>query len=43
MSQPSKQTITKDILCNISRSKGKRKIKFGQVLEFNKMNIFQNK
>ena len=38
--QPGKQTITVHILSNISRSKGNQTIKFGQLIEYNKRNIF---
>ena len=40
MSQPGKQTITIHILRNISRSKRKKTMEFGQVIEYNKINIF---
>ena len=43
MSQPGQQTITIHILPNISRSKGKQAMKFGQVIEDNKRNIFLQK
>ena len=39
-SQPSLQTIVIHILPNISESKGKQTIKFGQLIEYNKRNIF---
>ena len=42
-SQLGKQTITKQILTNISRSKGKQTIKFGQLIEYNMRNIFLKK
>ena len=38
-SQPGYQTSTIHILPNISRSKGKQSMKFGQVIEYNKRNI----
>ena len=43
MSQPGKQTITIHILPNISRSKRKKTMEFGQVIEYNKRNIFPKK
>ena len=42
-SQSGQQTITIHILPNISRSKGYQAIKFGQVIEDNKRNIFLQK
>ena len=39
-SQPGQHTITVHILPNISRSKGNQTMKFGQVMEDNKRNIF---
>ena len=39
-SQPGYQTITINILFNFSRSKGNQTIKFGQLIEHNKINIF---
>ena len=42
-SQPGKQTITIDILPNISRNKGNPIMKFGQLMEYNKKNIFLQK
>ena len=42
-SQPGLQTITIHILPNISQSEGKQKIKFGQIIEYNKKNIFPQK
>ena len=39
-SQPDQQTITIYISSNISRSKGNQGMKFGQVIEDNKKNIF---
>ena len=42
-SQPGKQTITIHKLLNISRSKGIQTMKFGQVIEYNMINIFLEK
>ena len=42
-SQPGQQTIAIHILTNISQSKGKQTIKFGQLIEYNKRNIFLQK
>ena len=42
-SQPSQQTIVIRILTNISQSKGKQTMKFGQLIEYNKRNIFLQK
>ena len=42
-SQPGPETIAIHILPNISRSKGNQAIKFGQVIEDNKTNIFLKK
>ena len=42
-SQPGKQTTTIYILLNISRSKGKQTMKFGQLIEYNVKNIFFKK
>ena len=39
-SQPGKQTITINILPNISSSKDKKAMKFGQFIECNMRNIF---
>ena len=39
-SQPGSQTIAIHILINISRSKGNKTIKFGQLIEYNTRNIF---
>ena len=39
-SQPGQQTITIHIFPNISRSKGNQAVKFGQVIEDKKRNIF---
>ena len=40
MSQPGLQTVTIHILPNISQSKGKQTMEFGQVIEHNNRNIF---
>ena len=42
-SQPGLQTIAKHILLNISQSKGNQTTKFGQLIEYNKINIFLQK
>ena len=42
-SQPGLQTIAIDILLNISQSKEKQTMKFGQLIEYNKRNIFLQK
>ena len=42
-SQPGQETISIHILPNISRGKGEQVIKFGQVIENNKTNIFLQK
>ena len=42
-SQRGLQTISIHILRNISQSKGNQTIKFGQLLEYNKINIFLQK
>ena len=42
-SQPSKQTIAIHILTNISPSKGNQTMKLGQLIEYNKRNIFLQK
>ena len=42
-SQPGQQTVTIRILPNISRSKGNQTMKFGQLIEYNKGNIFIQK
>ena len=39
-SQPGLQTISINILPNISQSKGNLKMEFGQLIEYNKRNIF---
>ena len=43
MSQPVEQIITSHMLPNISRSKGNQEMKFGQLIEHNKRNIFYQK
>ena len=40
MSQPGLQTIAIQILSNISQSKGNQTMKFGQLIEYSKGNIF---
>ena len=42
-SQPGLQTIAIHILPNISQSKGNQAIKFGQLIEHNRRNIFLQK
>ena len=42
-SQPGSQTITIHILPDISQSKGNQTMKFGQLIEYNKRNIFLQK
>ena len=42
-SQPGWQTIAIHILLNISQSKGNQTIKFGELIEYNKRNIFPQK
>ena len=42
-SQPGLKTIAIQILPNISQSKGNQKMKFGQLIEHNKINIFLQK
>ena len=42
-SQPGWQTIAIHVLPNISQSKGKQTMKFGQLLEYDKRNIFLQK
>ena len=42
-SQPGQQTIKNHTLRNISPSKGKQAMKFGQLTEYNKRNIFLEK
>ena len=43
MSQPGQQTIAVHILLNTSRSKGNQTMKFDQLIEYNKRNIFVEK
>ena len=43
MSQPGKQITAIHILSNISRSKGNQAMKLGQLIEYNKRNIFLQK
>ena len=43
MQQPGLQTITMHILPNISESTGNQTMKFGQLIEYNKRNIFVQK
>ena len=42
-SQPILQTIAIHILSNISQSKGNKTMKLGQLIEYNKRNIFLQK
>ena len=42
-SKPSLQTIAIHILPNISQSKGNQTMKFGQLMEYKKINIFLQK
>ena len=42
-SQPGLQTISIHILPNISQGKGNQKMEFGQLIEYNKRNIFVQK
>ena len=42
-SQPRLQTIPMHVLPNISQSKGNQTMKFGQLMEHNKINIFLQK
>ena len=42
-SQPGSQTIPIHILPDISQSKGNQTMKFGQLIEYNKRNIFLQK
>ena len=42
-SQPGLQTVAIHILPNISQSKDKQTMKFGQLIEYNKRNIFLQK
>ena len=41
--QPGKQKIATHMLPSISRSKGNRKMKFAQLIEYNMRNIFLEK
>ena len=43
MPQLGYQLITKLILTNISKSKGNQTMKFGQLIEYSKKNIFSSK
>ena len=43
MPQPGLQTIAMHILPNISESTGNQTMKFGQLIEYNKINIFLEK
>ena len=40
MSQPEKQTFLIQILPNISRNKGNQAMKFGQLIEYDMLNVF---
>ena len=42
-SQPGLQTIVIHMLTNISQSKGNQNVRFGQLIEYNKRNIFLQK
>ena len=42
-SQPGWQTIAIDILPNISRSNDNQAMKFGQLIEYNEINVFPQK
>ena len=42
-SQPSLQTNAIHILPNVSQSKGSQTMKFGELMEYNKRNIFLQK
>ena len=42
-SQPGSQTIAIHLLADISQSKGNQTMKFGQLIEYNKRNIFLQK
>ena len=42
-SQPGLQTTAIQIMANISKSKGNQSMKFGQLIEYNKRNIFFQK
>ena len=43
MLQPGQQAITIHIMPNISRGKGNQALTFGQLIEYNKRNIFLQK
>ena len=43
MSQPGLQTIAVYIIPNVSQSKYSKAMKFGQLIEYNKKNIFLQK
>ena len=43
LSQPGLQTIVVHILPNISQSKGNQAMEFGEVIKYNKRNIFLQK
>ena len=43
LSQPGSQQMLIHILPNISQSKGNQTMKFGQLIEYNKRNIFLQK
>ena len=40
MSQPAKQTIAINILSSISESKSNQAVKLGQLIQYNKRNVF---
>ena len=42
-SQSGKQTIAMNVIPNISRNKGNRTMRFGQLIEYNMRNIFLEK
>ena len=42
-SQPGLQTVATHILPNISQSENNQAMKFGQLIEYNKRNIFRQK
>ena len=39
-SEPGEQAITIHLLVSISQSKGNQTVKFGQLIDYNKLNIF---
>ena len=43
MSQPGVETIVMQILPDISQSKGNQAVEFGQLIDYNKRNIFLQK